>query len=95
MPPRREHPLHHLSISLETLPSPEKRTSRLTLSFTQAEAAMIESTAKERGEQPAVLCRTIVLAAFQNAAAKAMADQPDPREQSSSEPQQRLLETGS
>jgi hypothetical protein len=74
MPPRREHPLPDLSISLEALPPPEKRTSRLTLSFTQAEAAMIERTAKERGEQPAVLCRLIVLTAFGNAAAKAKAE---------------------
>jgi len=74
---RREHPLPNLPISLETLPPPEsKRTCRLTLSFTPAEVVMIERTAEERGEQPAVFCRIIVLTAFANAAAQALADHP-------------------
>jgi hypothetical protein len=33
------------------------------LSLTDAELAMIRKTARERGEQPAVLCRTIALTA--------------------------------
>ncbi len=92
MPPRREHPLPILPLSIEALPPPEKRTSRLTLSFTPAEVAMIERTAQERGEQPAVFCRIVVLTAFRNAAAKAIADHPGLLERSSAEQQQRLLE---
>jgi len=95
MPPRREHPIPELTVSVATLPPPEKRTSRLTLSFTEAEAAMIERTARKRGEQPAVLCRIIVLTAFQNAAAKDMAHPSDPVQQSSGHPQKHLLETRS
>jgi hypothetical protein len=53
---------------------------------------MIERTAQERGEQPAVFCRIVVLTAFRNAAAKAMADHPGLLERSSAEQQQRLLE---
>ena len=64
---RREHPIPKLPISLEDLPSPEsKRSCRLMLSFTDSELAMIRKAARERGEQPAVLCRTIVLTALQN-----------------------------
>jgi hypothetical protein len=60
MPRRRERPLPRLDISLEALPPPEsKRTCRLNLSFTEAELAMIEKAASERGDQPGVLCRTI------------------------------------
>ena len=70
MPPRRERPLHRLDISLESLPPPEpKRTYRLNLSFSGAEIAMIEKAARERGEQPGVFCRTIILTVFQNSAA--------------------------
>ncbi len=74
---RREHPLPKLPLSLEVLPPPEtKRSCRLMLSFTEAELAMIDKVARERGEQPAVLCRTIVLTAFHNSAARALADRP-------------------
>lgn len=90
---RREHPIPKLPISLEDLPSPEsKRSCRLMLSFTDAELAMIRKAARERGEQPAVLCRTIVLTAFQNSAARALAERPDLLEQSPAERTKRLLE---
>ena len=90
---RREHPIPKLPISLEDLPSPEsKRSRRLMLSFTDSELAMIRKAARERGEQPAVLCRTIVLTAFQNSAARALAEQPDLLEQSPAERTKRLLE---
>lgn len=93
MPPRRERPLPRLPISLEALPPPEgKRTSRLMLSFTEAELAMVEKTARERGEQPAVLCRTIILTAFQNSALRALGERPDLLELSPSEQQRALLE---
>ena len=93
MPPRREGPLSKLPISLEALPPPEaKRTSRLMVSFTEAELAMIEKAARARGEQPAVLCRTIILTAFQNSAMKALADRPDLVEMSPAEQQRAILE---
>ena len=90
---RREHPVPNLPITLEDLPAPEsKRTRRLMLSFTEAELAMIRTAARERGEQPAVLCRTIVLTAFHNSAARALAERPDLLEQSPAERTKRLLE---
>jgi len=90
---RREHPMPKLPISLEDLPSPEsKRSCRLMLSFTDTELAMIRKAARQRGEQPAVLCRTIVLTAFQNSAARALAEQPDLLAQSPAERTKRLLE---
>ena len=90
---RRERPLPRLDISLEALPPPEsKRTSRLSLSFTEAEIAMIEKAARSRGEQPAVLCRTIILTAFQNSAMRALIDQPDLLEMSPAEQQRALLD---
>lgn len=90
---RREHPIPKLPISLEDLPSPEsKRSRRLMLSFTDSELAMTRKAARERGEQPAVLCRTIVLTAFQNSAARALAERPDLLEQSPAELTKRLLE---
>lgn len=77
MPPRRERPLQRLAISLESLPPPEsKRTYRLNLSFSEAEIAMIEKAARERGEQPGVLCRTIILTVFRNSAVRALAGTP-------------------
>jgi ABC-type hemin transport system ATPase subunit len=93
MTKRREKPLPKLSISLEALPLPEpKRTHRMMLSFTDGEVAMIEKAARERGEQPAVLLRTIVLTAFQNSAMRALADRPDLLELSPGEQQRALLE---
>lgn len=92
MPPRREHPLPDLPLSVKKLPPPEKRTCRLNLSFTQAEIALIEQTAQARGEQPAVLCRIIVLTAFRNAAAKVIADHPGVLEQSPAEQHRYLLD---
>jgi len=93
MPPRRERPLPRLDISLEALPPPEsKRTCRLNLSFTPAELAMIEKAARERGEQPAVLCRSIILTAFQNSAVRALTESPDLLTMSPSEQQRALLE---
>lgn len=93
MPTRRVRPLPKLPISLEALPPPEgKRTSRLMLSFDENEMAMIQAAARERGEQPAVLCRTIILTAFQNSAMKALADQPDLLGMSPVEQQRALLE---
>jgi hypothetical protein len=93
MPRRREQPLPRVPISLEALPSPESnRTCRLMLSFTGSELAMIEKTARHRGEQPAVLCRTIVLTAFRNSAAKALADTTHLLEASPAEQQRALLE---
>jgi hypothetical protein len=93
MTKRREKPLPKLRISLEALPLPEpKRTNRMMLSFTDGEVAMIEKAARERGEQPAVLLRTIVLTAFQNSAMKALADRPDLLELSPAEQQRALLD---
>ena len=90
---RREHPLPELPISLEALPPPDSnRTHRLMLSFTAAELAMIEKTARHRGEKPAVLCRSIVLTAFRNSAAKALAGRPDLLDASPAEQQRALLE---
>ncbi|HSS75154.1 MAG TPA: hypothetical protein VLV54_00245 [Thermoanaerobaculia bacterium] len=62
------------------------------VSFTEAELAMIEKAARARGEQPAVLCRTIILTAFQNSAMKALADRPDLAEMSPAEQQRAILE---
>ena len=93
MPRRRERPLPRLDISLEALPPPEsKRTYRLNLSFTEAELAMIEKAARERGEQPSVLCRTIILTAFQNSAVRVLAERPSLLEMSPAEQQRALLE---
>jgi hypothetical protein len=93
MTKRREKPLPKLPISLEALPVPEpKRTNRMMLSFTDGEVAMIEKAARERGEQPAVLLRTIVLTAFQNSAMRALADRPDLLELSPAEQQRALLD---
>lgn len=93
MPKRRERPLPTLPISLEALPPPEpKRNRRLMLSFTDAELAMIVAVARERGEQPAVLARTIILTAFQSSAAQALADRPNLLEQIPAEQRRRLLE---
>ncbi|HEV2845970.1 MAG TPA: hypothetical protein VG477_14040 [Thermoanaerobaculia bacterium] len=91
---RRERPLPKLPISLEALPAPEavKRTERVMLSFTPSEMAMIERAAKERGEQPAVFCRTIILTAFQNSALRALGQRPDLLELSPTEQQKALLE---
>ena len=91
---RREHPIPALPISLADLPSPDsKRSCRILLSFTDAELALIKTVARERGEQPAVLCRTIVLTAFQNSAARALAERPDLLELSPAEQTRRLLES--
>ena len=60
--------------------------------FSDSENAMIERAARERGEQPAVLCRTIILTAFQNSAMKALAGRPDLLELSPGEQQKALLE---
>ena len=93
MPPRRARPLPRLDISLEDLPPPESnRTHRLGLNFSDSELAMIESAARQRGEQPAVLCRTIILTAFQNSAVKALAEKPDLLTMSPAEQQRLLLE---
>jgi hypothetical protein len=90
---RRERPLPKLPISLEALPPPEsKRTERMMLSFSPSEMAMIEKAALERGEQPAVLCRTIILTAFQNSAMKALAERPDLLDLSPTELQRAVLE---
>jgi hypothetical protein len=90
---RREHPLPKLPISLEALPPPEpKRSRRLMLSFTPTELAMIAKTARARREQPAVLCRTIILTAFRNSAAQALAGNPDLLAASPAERQKALLE---
>jgi hypothetical protein len=62
------------------------------LSFTETEHAMIKRAARERGEQPAVLCRTIVLTAFQSSAARALAERPDLLDESPAEKTRRLLE---
>ena len=89
---RRERPLPRLQISLEALPPPEtKRTERYMVSFSPAEAAMIEVAARGRGEQPAVFLRTIILTAFQNSAMKALADEPDLLRMSPLEQQRALL----
>jgi hypothetical protein len=82
-----------LDISLEDLPPPEaKRTCRLALNFSDSELAMIERAARQRGEQPAVLCRTIILTAFQNSATRALAEEPDILTMSPAEQQRLLLE---
>jgi hypothetical protein len=89
---RRERPLPKLQVSLEALPPPEsKRTCRYTLSFSDSEAAMIHRAAEERGEQPAVLMRSIILTAFQNSAMRALAEEPDLLHMSPLEQQKALL----
>ena len=64
----------------------------MMLSVTPSELGMIEKAARERGEQPAVLCRTIILTAFQNAAMRALAKQPDLLDLSPTEQQRAILE---
>jgi len=87
--PRR--PPSKLDISPQALPPAEsKRTCRLALAFNESELVMIEKAARHRGEQPAVLCRTIVLTAFHNSAVRAQ--QPDHRTMSPAEQQRALLE---
>ena len=76
----------------ESAPESRKRTHRLAMSFTQSELAMIERTARERGEQPAVFCRTIILTAFENSALRAQGHSPDLLELSPTEQQKALLE---
>jgi hypothetical protein len=89
---RREHPLPRLQISLDDLPAPEsKRTRRHMISFSEAEYAMLEAAARARGEQPAVLMRTIILTAFQNSAMRALAEEPDLLQMSPLEQQKALL----
>lgn len=93
MPRRRERPFPHLPISLEDLPPPEgKRDRRLALSFAELEMAMIERAARQRGEQPAVLCRTIVLTAFENTALLALGEKPDLLDLPVAEQQRAILE---
>jgi hypothetical protein len=89
---RRARPLPNLPISLEALPPADaKRNARMMLSFFDNEMAMIEKAAKERGEAPAVLCRTIILTAFQNSAMRALAERPDLLALSPAEQQKALL----
>jgi hypothetical protein len=89
---RREHPLPRLQISLDDLPAPEsKRTRRHMISFSEAEYAMLEAAARARGEQPAVLMRTIILTAFQNSAMRALAEEPNLLQMSPLEQQKALL----
>src|SRR6185295_13187742 len=90
---RREYPLN-LQVSLESLPAPEslKRDQRLYLRFTKPELAKIETAAKERGEQPASLLRTIVLTAFQDSALRALGQRPDLLDSTPAEQQRALLE---
>jgi len=89
--PRR--PPSKLDSSPQALPPAEsKRTRRLVLAFTDSELAMIETAARHRGEQPAVLCRTIILTAFQNSAARALAGESDLRTMSPAELQRVLLD---
>ena len=64
----------------------------MMLSFTPSEMAIIEKAARERGEQPAVLCRTIILTAFQNSAQRVLAERPDLLDLSPSEQQRAILE---
>jgi hypothetical protein len=89
-PSRRERPRPKPP---EALPPPEnlKRTRRLAMSFTQSELAMVERAARERGEQPAVFCRTIILTAFENSALRARGQSPDLLELSPTEQQRALL----
>ena len=84
----------NLQISLETLPPPEslKREQRVYLRFSKEEIAKIETAARARGEQPAVLCRTIVLTAFQDAALRALGQKPDLLDMTPAEQQRALLE---
>jgi hypothetical protein len=92
MPPRRERPLP-VEISLDALPPPEaKRNRRLALHFTEGEFPLIEQAAHKRGEQAAVLCRTIILMAFQNFAWRALEEKPDLLTMTPAEQQRALLE---
>jgi len=77
VPPRRQRPLPQLDISLEALPPPEsKRTHRLALALTEPEYGLIDRAARQRGEQPAVFCRTLVLTGFHNSALRAWPKNP-------------------
>ena len=90
---RREYPLN-LQISLESLPPPEsrKREQAVVLRFTNEDLARIERTARERGEPPAVLCRTIILTAFQDSALRALGQKPDLLDMTPAQQQRALLE---
>jgi hypothetical protein len=79
--PRRASPPPHL-----------RRVHRVALSFTKDEIAMVERAARERGEQPAVFCRTVILTAFQNSASRAQRRKPDLPELSPTEQQKALLQ---
>jgi len=93
MPPRRERPFPNLPISLEALPPPEtKRNRRLNLTLAKSEMARIETVARERDEDPAVFCRTVVLTALQISAAVALSQRPEILELSTDEQQRALLE---
>jgi uncharacterized protein (DUF1778 family) len=80
------------------LPSPPAsskvptRTFRINLSFTESEMAVIDGAARERGEQPSVLARTLVLTAIQNSADRARSPKADARELTPAEIQKALLE---
>lgn len=85
---------HRVRSPPKPLPPPEnvKRTRRLAMSFTQSELAMVERAARERREQPAVFCRTIILTAFENSAQRVRGQNPDLLELSPTEQQRALLE---
>ena len=70
-PSRRRHAPAKLPAP-ETLP----RTIRVAMVFTENEMAMIEKAARERGEQPGVFCRTLILTAIQNSERKATTPKP-------------------
>ncbi len=90
----RERPLPNLSLSLESLPPPSNvmRDQRLMLRFSPEDFAKIEKAAKERGEQPSAFLRTVVLAAFENSALRALGQKPDLLEMSPAEQQKVVLE---
>jgi hypothetical protein len=89
-----DKPVRRARSRSKPLPTPEsvKRTRRMALSFTQSELAMVERAARERREQPAVFCRTIILTAFENSALRARGQNPDLLELSPTEQQRALLE---
>ena len=90
---RREYPLN-LQISLESLPPPEslKREQRVYLRFSKEELTKIDRVARKRVEQPAALCRTIILTAFQDSALRALDQKPDLLDMTPAEQQRALLE---
>lgn len=88
-------PQRRPSASPELLPPPPEGLNRekaLTLALTKAEEAMIGKAARERGEQPALFLRNLVLAVIRNSELRASGTKPNILEMSVLEQQRALLD---